>query len=82
MFFVYLNVLVLGQCHVSCIFLADLLSKDRPVVSYDALDSRLVMHVDDDFSTAVGSHPIRPALKSLIASEEILHTDVMYPFII
>jgi hypothetical protein len=40
------------------------------------------MHVGDEFSTAIGSHPIRPALKSLIASEEILHTDTMYPFII
>jgi hypothetical protein len=40
------------------------------------------MHVGDEFSTAIGSHPIRLALKSLIASEEILHTDAMYPFII
>jgi hypothetical protein len=62
MFFIYLNVLVLGQRHLSCVSLGELLSKDRPVVSYDGLEARLVMHVHDEFFTGFGSHHLRPSL--------------------
>ena len=79
LFYIYLQVLVPGQRHGSCILFGDLLSKDGPVVSYDGLDARLVVHVHDEFFTASGSHRIRPVLISLLASEEILHTNTMYP---
>ena len=82
MFFIYLKVLVPGQRHLSCFFFADLLSKFRPVVGYDGLDARLVMHVGDEFFTGFGSHQICPGLRSLLASEISLHIDAMYPFII
>ena len=82
MFFIYLKVLVLGQCHLSCFFFADLLSKFWPVVGYDGLDARLVMHVDDEFFTGFGNRLLRPGLKSLLASVISLHTKAMYPFII
>jgi hypothetical protein len=40
------------------------------------------MHVHDEFFIGFGSHYLRAGLKSLLASEQILHIDVMYPFII
>jgi hypothetical protein len=52
------------------------------VVGYDGLDAGLVMHVGDEFFTGFGSRQIRPALKSIFASEISLHTNAMYPFII
>ena len=82
MFCIYLQVLVLGQHHGSCIPFADLHSKDGPVVSYNGLDARLVMHVHDEFFAAFGSHRIRHGLMSVLASKKILHTNTMYPFII
>jgi len=82
MFCIYLQVLVPGQRHGSCVPFGDLRSKDGPVVSYDGLDVRLVMHVYDEFFAAFGSHRIRPGLMSVLASKEILHTNTMYPFII
>lgn len=82
MFCIYLQVLVPGQPHGSCVPFGDLRSKDGPVVSYDGLDARLVMHVPDEFFAAFGSHRIRPGLMSVLASKEILHTNTMYPFII
>ena len=82
MFCIYLQVLVLGQRHGSCVPFGDLRSKDGPMVSYDGLDARLVMHVHDQFFAAFGSHRIRPGLMSVLASKEILHTNTIYPFII
>ena len=82
MFYIYLQVLVLGQRHGSCVPFGDLRSKDGPVVSYDSLDARLVMHVHDKFFAAFGSHRIRPSLMSVLASKEILYTNTMYPFVI
>ena len=82
MFFIYLKVLVSGQRHLSCFFFVDLLSKFRPIVGYDGLDARLMMHVGDEFFIAFGSHQLRPSLKSLLTSIISLHTKVMYPFII
>jgi len=52
------------------------------MVSYDGLDTRLVMHVHDEFFAAFGSHRIRPGLMSILASKEILHTNMMYSLII
>ena len=82
MFYIYLQVLVPGQRHGSCVPFGNLRSKDGPVVSYNGLDVRLVMHVHDEFFVAFGSHRIRPGLMSVLASKEILHTNMMYPFII
>ena len=82
MFCIYLQVLVPGQRHGSCVPFGDLRFKDGPVVSYNDLDACLVMHVHDQFFTAFGSHRICPGLMSVLASKEILHTNTMYPFII
>ena len=43
------------------------------MVSYDGLDVRLVMHVLHEFFADFVSHQSRPVLKSVLASEEILH---------
>ena len=82
MFYIYLQILVLGQRHAPCVPFGDLRSMDGPVVSYDGLDACLIMHVHDEFFVAFGSHRIRPGLMSVLASKEILHTNTMYPFII
>jgi hypothetical protein len=50
--------------------------------SYDGLDARLVVHVQYEFLTARGSHHSRPSLICILASKEIMHTKIMYPFII
>jgi hypothetical protein len=52
------------------------------VVGDDGLDSGLIVHVHDELLTARGGHHIRPSLVSSIASEEILHTKTMNPYII
>jgi hypothetical protein len=82
MFCIYLQVLVLSQGHGSSILLAHLLSKDGGVESYNGLDARLIAHVHDELLIARGSHHIRHALISSVASEEIMHTPTMYPYII
>jgi hypothetical protein len=74
--------LVLSQRHASGVLLGHLLSKDRAVVTDDGLDSRLIVHVHDELLTARGGHHIRPVLVSSLASEEVLHTKMMYPYII
>jgi hypothetical protein len=56
--------------------------KDEAVVGDDGLDSGLIVHVHDELLTARGGHHIRPSLVSSLASEEILHTKMMYPYII
>jgi hypothetical protein len=78
----YVQVLVRSQRHGSGVLLAHLLPKDGAVVSDDGMDARLVVHVHDELLTARGSHHIRPGLVSSLASEEILHTNTMYPYII
>jgi hypothetical protein len=40
------------------------------------------MHIVHEFFTDFGSHQSRPLLHSLLASEEILYIDAMYPLII
>jgi hypothetical protein len=52
------------------------------VVADDGLDSGLIMHVHDELLTARGGHHIRPSLVSSLASEEIMYTKTMYPYII
>jgi hypothetical protein len=52
------------------------------VVADDGLDLRLVVHVHDELLTASGGHHIRLGLLSSLASEEILHTKTVYPYII
>jgi hypothetical protein len=52
------------------------------VVADDGLDSCLVVHVHDELLTARGGYHIRLSLVSSLASEEILHTKTMYPYII
>jgi hypothetical protein len=64
------------------VLLAHLLPKDGAVESDDGLDSCLEMHVHDEVLTARGSHHIHPSLVSSLASEEILYTKTMYPYII
>ena len=82
MFCIYLQVLVPGQRHGSCVPFGDLRSKDGSVVSYDGMDTHLVMHVHDEFFVAFDSHRIHPGLMSVLAYKEILHTNTIYPFII
>ena len=53
MFFIYLKVLLMGQLHLSCVFLGFPLSKLRLIVGYDGLDAHLVMHVGDEFLQAL-----------------------------
>jgi hypothetical protein len=67
---------------VQGVLLAHLPPKDGVVVRDDGLDVCLVVHVHDELLTACGSHHIRPNLISNLASEEILHTKMMYPYII
>jgi hypothetical protein len=82
MLYIYLQVLVMSQRHGSVILLANLLSKDRAMVSDDGLDARLLVHIYDELLTARSSHHIRPGLVYSLAYEEILHTKMMYPYII
>jgi hypothetical protein len=58
------------------------LPNDGAVVGDDGLDSDLIVHVHNELLTARGGHHIRPSLVSSLASEEILHTKTMYPYII
>jgi hypothetical protein len=52
------------------------------VVADDGLDSCLIVHVHDELLTARGGHHIHPSHVSSLAYEEILHTKMMYPYII
>jgi hypothetical protein len=52
------------------------------MVSDDGLNVCLVVHIHDELLTVRGNHHIRPGLESSLASEEILHTKTMYPYII
>jgi hypothetical protein len=79
---IYLQVLVPSQRHGSGLLLGHLLPKDGVVVADDGLDSCLVVHVHDELLIACGGHHIRPSLVSSLASEEILHTKTLYPYII
>jgi hypothetical protein len=77
-----MQVLVPGQRHGSGLLLGHLLPKDDAVVAEDGLDLGLIVHVHDEILTARAGHHIRPSLVSSLASEEILYTKTMYPYII
>jgi hypothetical protein len=79
---IYLQVLVPGQRHGSGLLLGHLIPKDGAMVGDDSLDSCLIVHVHDELLTAHGGHHIRSSLVSSLASEEIMHTKKMYPYII
>jgi hypothetical protein len=79
---IYLQVLVPGPRYDSGLLLGHLLPKDGAVIADDGLDSCLVVHVHDKLLTARGGHHIRPSLVSSLAYEEILHTKMMYSYII
>jgi hypothetical protein len=64
------------------LLLGHLLSKDGAMVADDGLDSCLVVHVHYELLTVHGGHHIRPSLVSSLASEEIMYTKTMYPYII
>jgi hypothetical protein len=64
MFFIYLQVLVPGQAHVSCFSFGGLHSKDLRIVCYDGLDACLIVHALDEFGTCSRSRIIRLVLKS------------------
>jgi hypothetical protein len=77
-----MQVPVSSERHGSSVLLAHLLPKDGAMVSDDGLDARLVGHVHDKLLTAHGSHHICHGLVSSLASDEILHTKTIYPYII
>jgi hypothetical protein len=52
------------------------------MIADGGLDSCLVVHVNEELLTARGGHHIRTSLVSSLASEEIMHTKTMYPYII
>ena len=79
---IYLQVLVSSQWHGSCILFVGLLIKDGGLETYGGMDARLVVHVHDEFFTTHGSHHIQTSLIYIMASKEILHTTMKYPFII
>jgi hypothetical protein len=79
---IYLQVLVAGQRHGSGLLLGHLLPTDGAVVADDGLDLCLVVHVHDELLTSRGGHHIFPSLVSSLTSEEILHTNTMYLYII
>jgi hypothetical protein len=54
----------------------------RAMVADDGLDSGLIVHVHNELLTTRGGHHICPSLVSSLAFEEILHTKMMYPYII
>jgi hypothetical protein len=81
MFCIYLQLLVPSQRHGSSVLITHLLSKDGGVENYDGLDAHLVVHVHDELLTPRGSHHIHPALISGLTSKEVLHTNMMYPYI-
>jgi hypothetical protein len=74
--------MVPSQRHGLGVLLGHLLPKDGAVVADDGLDLCLVVHVHDELLTARGGHHICPSLVSSLASQEILHTKTMYPYII
>ena len=73
MYYIYVQVLLQGQAYGSCHTFREPLSKNFHVVLDHGLDARLVVHVLDEFLGGFGSHSIRLALISHLASKEILY---------
>ena len=82
MFCTYREVLLLGERPGPGISLPHHLTKDVGAVVDDALEPRLVVQVRESGPTDLVLHSRHPVLKPFIAPEEVLHTDIMYHFII
>ena len=82
MFRTYREVLLLGECPGPGISLPHLLTKDVGAIVDDALEPRLMVQVQESGPTDLVLHSRRPVLKPFVAPEEVLHTDIMYRFII
>ena len=82
MFRTYREVLLLGERPSPGIDLPHHLTKDVGAVIDDALEPRLVVQVRESGPTDLVLHSHRPVLKPFVAPEEVLHTDIMYRFII
>ena len=82
MFRTNLEVLLLGERHGPSRLLPHHLTKDIPVVVDDALEPRLVVQVRESGPTDLVLHSRCPVLKPFVAPEEVLHTNIMYRFII
>ena len=82
MFRTYREVMLLGERPGLGIGLPHHLTKDVGVVVDDALEPRLVVQVRESGPTDLVLHSRRPVLKPFVAPEEVLHTDIMYHFII
>ena len=82
MFRTYREVLLLGEHPGPGIGLPHHLTKDIGAVVDDALEPRLVVQVRESGPTDLVLHSRRPVLKPFVAPEEVLHTDIMYRFII
>ena len=82
MFRTYREVLLLGEHLGPSIGLPHHLTKDVGTIVDDALEPRLVVQVRESGPTDLVLHSRRPVLKPFVAPEEVLHTDIMYHFII
>ena len=82
MFRTYREVLLLSERPGPGIGLPHHLTKDVGAVVDDALEPRLVVQVRELGPTYLVLHSCRPVLKPFVTPEEVLHTDIMYRFII
>jgi hypothetical protein len=82
MFRTYQEVLLPGECPGPGIGLPHHLTKDVSDVVDDALELRLVVLVRESGPTDLILHSRCSVLKPFVAPEEVLHTDIMYRFII
>lgn len=82
MFRTYREVLLPGERRGPGIGLPHHVTKDVGVVVDDALEPRLVVQVRESGPADLVLHSRRPVLKPVVAPVEVLHTDIMYRFII
>ena len=82
MFRTYREVLLLGERPGPGIGLPHHLTKDVGAIVDDALEPRLMVQVRESGPTDLVLHSRCPVLKPFVAPEEVLHTDIMYHFII
>jgi hypothetical protein len=82
MFCTYQEVLLPGERPSPGIGLPHHLTKDVGAVVDDALEPRLVVKVRESGPTDLVLHLRHPVLKLFVAPKEVLHTDIIYRFII
>jgi hypothetical protein len=82
MFHTYREVLLPGEHPGPGIGLPHHLTKDVGTIVDDALEPCLMVQVRESGPTDPVLHSRRPVLKLFVAPEEVLHTDIMYHFII